>query len=85
MNKRCLELLDFARNSPKNVRFSDLQKLCLCSGMQHDRTNGSHHVYRHLNPACTITIQKFSDGKAKPYQVKQIIDFIETNDLNREG
>ncbi len=84
MNKRCIELFDFAKNNPKGVRFSDLRRLCMCCGMSHDRTSGSHYVYKHANPSFMVTIQELSDGKAKAYQVRQVIEFIETNDLNRE-
>ena len=84
MNKRCRELLEFAKNNTKGVRFSDLQKICLCCGMWHDRTKGSHYVYKHANPSFTITIQELSDGKAKPYQVKKIIDLIELHGLEKE-
>jgi predicted RNA binding protein YcfA (HicA-like mRNA interferase family) len=52
--------------------------------MWHDRTKGSHYVYKHANPSFTITIQKFSDGKAKPYQVEQIIDLVELHGLEKE-
>ena len=84
MNKRCRGLIENAKNNPKGLRFSDLQKLCLCCGMLHDRTKGSHYVYKHANPSFTITIQELSDGKAKPYQVKQVIDLIELHNLNKE-
>jgi predicted RNA binding protein YcfA (HicA-like mRNA interferase family) len=85
VNKRCLELLEFANNNPNGVRFSDLQKLCVCCGMWHDRTKGSHYVYKHANPSFTITIQELSDGKAKPYQVKQVLNFIELHNFEKEG
>lgn len=84
MNKRCIELFEFAKNNPKGLRFSDLQKLCLCCGMRHDRTKGSHYIYKHANPPSLVTIQELPDGKAKAYQVKLVIEFIEGNDLNRE-
>jgi len=29
-----------------------------------------------------ISIQKMKDGKAKPYQVRQLLDFIEDNNLD---
>ena len=81
MNSRCVELLEFARNNPKGVRFSDLKKLCLCCGMEYDRSNGSHHIYKHHNPSFTISIQELPDGKAKPYQVKQVIELIDEHSL----
>ena len=84
MNKRCLELLHFAKNNPKGLRFSELQKLCVCGGMWHDRTKGSHYVYKHANPSFTVTIQELPDGKAKPYQVEQVITLIEEHNLDSE-
>ena len=85
MNKRCKELIEFAKNNPKGVRFAELQQLCLCCGMWHDRTKGSHYIYKHANPTFTINIQAFKDGKAKSYQVQDLIDLIELHNLDSEA
>lgn len=46
--------------------------------MQLYKINGSHHIYKKKDdPKYTISIQKMNDGKAKPYQVRQLIDFVE--------
>lgn len=84
MNRRCIELFDRARNTPKGLRFSELQKLCRCAGMSLDRTKASHFIYKSNNPSYMLSIQKLSDGKAKPYQVRQLIDFIENQNLDVE-
>jgi len=34
------------------------------------------------DPFYLISIQKMKDGKAKPYQVRQLLDFIEDNNLD---
>lgn len=46
-----------------------------------DRTGGSHFIYKLEDPFYLLSIQKTKDGKAKAYQVRQILDFIEENDL----
>lgn len=85
MNNRCLELLQKAKNNPKNIRFSELKKLCECAGMSLKRTKGSHYIYTSENPSKALPIQKMSDGKAIAYQVRQLLDFIEDNLLEKEG
>jgi len=34
------------------------------------------------SPFFLLSIQKMKDGKAKPYQVRQLLDFIEDNNLD---
>lgn len=85
MEKRCLELYEKARNNPVGLRFSELESLCKCIGMRRDRVNGSHHIYKRDNiPKQMISIQKMSDGKAKPYQVRQLLDFIAEHGIMEE-
>jgi len=47
-----------------------------------DRVKGSHFIYKLKDPFYLISIQNMKDGKAKPYQVRQLLDFIEDNNLN---
>jgi hypothetical protein len=47
--------------------------------MKCDRTKGSHFIYILDDPFFLISVQKMKDGKAKPYQVRQLINFIEDN------
>jgi hypothetical protein len=47
-----------------------------------DRVKGSHFIYKLEEPFFLISIQRMKDEKAKPYQVRQLLDFIEDNKLN---
>lgn len=51
-------------------------------GMILDRKSGSHLIYKLENPFFLLSIQTMKDGKAKAYQVRQLIDFIEENGLD---
>lgn len=55
----------------KNIRFQDLKKLILHYGFT-ERIHGDHHIFTKENVFEIINLQPLKDGKAKPYQVKQI-------------
>lgn len=61
-----------------------MQRLCECFGMTLDRTKGSHFIYHHENPSFSLSIQKTRDGKAKPYQVRQLLSLAEAHGLEVE-
>lgn len=82
MNSRCRKLIEKARNSPKGTRFEELEAICRCLGMALDRIDGSHYIYLSQSPFFMVNIQKMKDGKAKPYQVKQVLEIIEEADLD---
>ena len=68
-------------SSPGNVRFEDLIRLAEAVGFVLKRTRGSHHMFRHQqNPALRLTVQPIQ-GKAKPYQVKELLEIIEREHL----
>lgn len=81
MDKRCTELLTKACNNPAGLRFTELCKLCECASMHLDRVKGSHYIYKSDNPFKLISIQKMPDGKAKSYQVRQLLDFIDEHNI----
>lgn len=83
MNK-VLKLLQKAKSSPQNIRFEELCKLCQYAEMKLMRTSGSHHIYHRKHPTLTLSIQEGMDGKAKPYQVRQLVNFIEDHSLIKE-
>jgi len=61
-------------SSPQNVRFSDLSKVCAHYFGEPRNRGTSHHVYKtpwQGDPR--VNIQKGKDGKAKAYQVKQVL------------
>lgn len=76
---RCAKLLDKAANSPKNLRFEDLCALAECYGWVFQRQCGSHHIYMHPGIGLLMNFQP-RNGKAKPTQVKQLLDAIEEID-----
>ena len=76
MNSRAT-LLDALRNNPNNVRFADLAKLCdaYFGVPRHNAT--SHRIYRTPWPGDPRVNIQNDKGKAKPYQVRQVIKAIE--------
>ena len=72
---------DLAFQKRKNLPFNDLKLLAKKAGFIFTHDGGSHQAGRHpthitLNPkSAQITIQSNS-GKAMPYQVKLVIEFI---------
>ena len=71
------KILKAMRNNPRNVRFDDLAKVC---EYFFGRYHGSDSHRKYDTPWAgdpRINIQEFKDGKAKPYQVKQVLRAIE--------
>lgn len=78
MNK-CDKLLMKARNSVSNLSFSEICRLAECFGFEFQRQKGSHVIYEHPNLEIEqnrlMNFQNFK-GKAKSYQVKQLLKAI---------
>lgn len=72
------KLLEKARNNPRGLRFSELTRLAESYGFYLDRQGGSHAVYKHKGLGVSIPLQPDKNGKAKGYQVKQLLDAIAT-------
>ena len=79
------KLLQQARNSPNNTRFRDLCKLAELAGFIKIRQRGSHIWFYHPDISdsydCGITLQEGRDGKAKPFELRQLLGRIENYDL----
>ncbi|MCL2405666.1 MAG: type II toxin-antitoxin system HicA family toxin [Defluviitaleaceae bacterium] len=67
--------------SDNNIRYADLKNLILSLGFIFKGQKGSHAGYYHPDVHARISIQPTKDGKAKPYQVKQLRDIINHNGL----
>jgi len=82
---RCEKLLIKATNAPHNLRFEEICALAECYGWQKVRQEGtSHAVY--MNPALgngVGSLMNFQNkkGKAKRYQVRQLLDAIDVLDI----
>jgi len=67
--------------SDSNIRFADLKNLIYTLGFVFKGQSGSHAGYYHPGIHARISIQPTKDGKAKPYQVKQLRDIIKFHGL----
>jgi predicted RNA binding protein YcfA (HicA-like mRNA interferase family) len=81
MKKRKL-LLKLLSGS-KNVRFSEAVAIAEVFGFRLDRVNGSHHIFVHPKIPELLNLQDLK-GKAKPYQVKQLLQLAEIHNLQLE-
>lgn len=71
------KILDQMRNEPAGVRFVDLQKVCRAYFGKPRQQGGSHSIFKtpwQGDPRVNIQNDK---GKAKVYQVKQVLLAIE--------
>lgn len=77
---KCEKLLFKARNSVSNLRFEEICSLAVCFGWEFQRQAGSHHIFLHPllgNSAGALMNFQPRDGKAKPTQVRQLLEAIE--------
>lgn len=70
-------------SSDQNIRFGDLRRLLLRFRFD-ERIRGDHHIYIRDDIVEIINLQPLRDGKAKPYQVKQVRELIVRYQLARE-
>lgn len=71
------DILDKMRVNPTNIRFNDLCKVCEFYFGEASQSGSSHRVYKtpwQGDPRVNIQNTK---GKAKPYQVRQVLAAIE--------
>jgi predicted RNA binding protein YcfA (HicA-like mRNA interferase family) len=72
------EILEQARRSQTNVKFTDLRRLVEWAGYVHRRQKGSHHVFTHAaRPELPLVNLQSEGTKAKAYQVRQVLGLIE--------
>ena len=64
--------------SPNNIRYDDLKKVCIDSFGDPRQESTSHAVFKTPwlgDPR--VNIQKAKNGQAKPYQVRQVLSAVE--------
>jgi len=83
MDKKLLDKV-LSGLSDKNIKFDDLKKLILRFGFD-CRIKGDHHIFAREGIVEIINLQPLKDGKAKPYQVKQVRNLILKYKLHKEG
>jgi predicted RNA binding protein YcfA (HicA-like mRNA interferase family) len=67
----------------KNIRFTEA---CACAeafGFRQTRVSGDHHIYVHPEVFELVNLQNVG-GKAKPYQIKHLLQIIERYNLHLE-
>ncbi|SMD04237.1 hypothetical protein SAMN02746065_12364 [Desulfocicer vacuolatum DSM 3385] len=75
--KSIAEKLKQFKNSPKDVKFSDLCKVCDFYFGDARQSGSSHRVYKTPWKGDPRVYIQNSKGKAKAYQVKQVLKAIE--------
>jgi len=74
MNKKILEKV-LSGLSEKNIRFDELKKLI--EDLDIDcRIKGNNHIFTKKGVAEIVNLKPLKNGKAKPYQVKQVRQLI---------
>lgn len=77
-------LIEQLRQNVRNVRFEDLCRLARLYGFRERGRRGSHRVYVREGVAEILNFQEFK-GRAKPYQVRQLLQVIERYGLKPQG
>jgi predicted RNA binding protein YcfA (HicA-like mRNA interferase family) len=77
-------LLKKALSSPANLRFEEACALARAFGFRLSRVGGSHHIFAHVNVRELVNLQEV-EGKAKPYQVRQLLALVERYNLSLGG
>jgi len=80
---RARRLLQQAREKPHNFLFRDLIALAATAGFSLKRVRGDHHVLTHPELPEILVLQP-RRGRAKPYQVRQLITVIERHAITLE-
>ena len=78
-NQKRLERLKQRRN---NLRFGELTTAAESVGFYLDHVTGSHHIYRHPDLHDErLNLQAEHGGRAKPYQVDQLLRIVRRYNL----
>jgi len=75
------KLLHKIRNNPKNVSFSELEKLLFHYGFEFRRSRGSHHIYSHKKRKDIRITIPFKRPHVGAIYVKKVIEMIEQMDI----
>jgi predicted RNA binding protein YcfA (HicA-like mRNA interferase family) len=78
MNPR--KVLEKVLGGSRNIRFGDIVGLAEAFGFRLSRVSGSHHIFVHKDISELLNLQDVG-GKAKPYQVRQLIRLVERYNL----
>lgn len=71
------KILDQMRREPTNVRFADLRKVCESFFGEPRQNSTSHLIFKMPWPGDPRVNIQDAGGKAKPYQVRQVLQAID--------
>lgn len=71
------KILDRMRRGPAQVRFADLYKVCVAFFGEPRQSASSHAVFKTPWPGDPRVNIQNAKGKAKPYQVRQVLLAVE--------
>ncbi len=80
MTAKPRKTLEKALAGSKNIRFSEAVALAEGFGFHRSRVSGSHHIFTHPHVRELVNLQSVN-GKAKPYQIRQLLQLVERYDL----
>jgi predicted RNA binding protein YcfA (HicA-like mRNA interferase family) len=77
------KILTKAKKSPENITFNELCSLAEHAGFEFRNQTGSHKIYKHPTIKKMLNLQpdKNDKSKAKKYQIKQLIAYIDDFNL----
>ncbi len=78
------DILNQMKRNPKGIRFNDLSKVCTHFFGEPRQSGSSHKIFRtpwQGDPRVNIQNSK---GKAKPYQVRQVLQAIDRLEVQNE-
>lgn len=78
------EILEQMRTNPRDIRFAALCKVCDLYFGRARESSGSHRVYKTPWPGDPRVNIQNSKGRAKAYQVRQVLKAIERKELEHE-
>lgn len=79
------KILQQMRASPVDVRFADVKKVCDSYFGKPRQAGSSHAVYKTPWPGDPRVNIQNAKGRAKPYQVRQVLQAIEQLEQARKG
>nr|MDP2190226.1 toxin HicA [Rhodoferax sp.] len=71
------KILEHMRREPANVGFNDLKKVCQTYFGKPRQNGSSHAIFKTPWPGDPRVNIQNAKGKAKPYQVRQVLQAIE--------
>lgn len=77
------KILEQMRHEPANVSFADLKKVCETYFGQARQSGSSHAIFRTPWPGDPRVNIQNAKGKAKPYQVRQVLQAIDKLESQR--